>query len=50
MNVAGEKALGYLEILTDNEDLKGAGWSFTNGQGNEYVSIPMVLKCGSING
>jgi L-galactonate dehydratase len=48
MNIAGENALGYLEIFTDSEDLQGAGWSFTNGQGNEYVSIAMILKCHSI--
>lgn len=37
MNVAGENALGYLEVETD-AGLKGVGWSFSNGQGNEYVS------------
>lgn len=36
MNLAGENALGYLEIITNNEELKGVGWSFSNGQGNEY--------------
>lgn len=35
MNLAGENALGYLEIETDS-GLKGVGWSFSNGQGNEY--------------
>lgn len=32
--LAGENAFGYLELFTDS-DLKGVGWSFTNGQGNE---------------
>jgi hypothetical protein len=36
MNLAGDNALGYLEISTE-DGLKGVGWSFTNGQGNEYV-------------
>ena len=49
MNLAGENALGYLEIFADDEDLKGAGWSFSNGQGNEYVPIIMVSRRVSIN-
>lgn len=36
MNLAGENALGYLEVETD-AGLKGVGWSFSNGQGNECV-------------
>ena len=39
MNLAGENALGYLEIFTDVDNLKGVGWSFSNGQGNEYAFI-----------
>ena len=35
--LAGDNALGYLELFTDN-NVTGVGWSFTNGQGNEYVS------------
>lgn len=34
MNLAGENALGYLELETD-AGVKGVGWSFSNGQGNE---------------
>lgn len=34
MNLAGENALGYLELST-NTSHKGVGWSFSNGQGNE---------------
>ncbi|KAK5709940.1 hypothetical protein LTR17_019328 [Elasticomyces elasticus] len=38
MNLAGENALGYLEIETDS-DLKGVGWSFSNGLGNDVLCI-----------
>lgn len=37
MNLAGENALSYLQYHTDTR-LIGTGWSFSNGQGNEFVS------------
>jgi L-galactonate dehydratase len=36
MNLAGENSFGYLQYET-NTNLVGTGWSFANGQGNEYV-------------
>lgn len=36
MNLAGENSFGYLQYHT-NTELVGTGWSFANGQGNEYV-------------
>ncbi len=36
MNLAGENAFPYLQYQTDG-GLVGTGWSFSNGQGNEYV-------------
>ncbi|KAK3677007.1 hypothetical protein LTR78_003212 [Recurvomyces mirabilis] len=36
MNLAGENALGYLELHTDS-GIKGVGWSFSNGQGNDVL-------------
>lgn len=39
MNLAGENSLGYLQYHTDVDGLVGTGWSFANGQGNEYVSL-----------
>jgi L-galactonate dehydratase len=36
MNLAGENSFGYLQYET-NTGLVGTGWSFANGQGNEYV-------------
>lgn len=36
MNLAGENALGYLQLET-NKDIVGTGWSFSNGQGNDVL-------------
>jgi len=36
MNLAGENSFGYLQYKTDS-GLIGTGWSFANGQGNEYA-------------
>lgn len=37
MNLAGENSFGYLQYQTST-GLVGTGWSFANGQGNEYVN------------
>lgn len=40
MNLAGENSFGYLQFQTNVGGLVGTGWSFANGQGNEYVQLP----------
>lgn len=39
MNLAGENSFGYLQFQTNVDGLVGTGWSFANGQGNEYVPL-----------
>ncbi len=42
-STSGENAHGYIVYHTDT-DLQGIGWSFSNGQGNEWVLLLLVLQ------
>lgn len=43
MNLAGENSFGYLQYKTDS-GLIGTGWSFANGQGNEYALQAATMR------
>ncbi|MFT4044401.1 MAG: enolase C-terminal domain-like protein [Gordonia sp. (in: high G+C Gram-positive bacteria)] len=50
MNKDGDHSAAYVELLTDDPDLKGAGFTFTIGRGNEVVVQAIRSKVGPLIG